>query len=201
MHSLKLQVGARTLVARCDPSLHIQAESVLRLFGDLGATGTLLQDGARIPLGWSQLSLRARDGQLVICEPHFDGDPLAELREDITRTLSVLVDQTAITQRLGVATQPTAFHQHLTVAFGVLAQPQLLLERKRPPLLDDSGWYIGPMEPGETECVTMRVYELLRIRPALVSVLALPTGSLVTFDGDSITTVLDELDAELWKPS
>jgi hypothetical protein len=203
VHSLRLQVGDLTLVARCDPALHIEAESVLRLLGTIDATGNELHDGSQIALGWSLLSLRARDGVLVLCEPAFDGNPFVELREDITQTLSVIVDQSALVQRLGVASQPTAFHQHVTVTHGALAEHRIVLERREPTSPADSGWHLGPMTMPVVDAGsgTMPVYALLQVRPALLAVLALPTGSLVTFDGDAIVAVLDEHCTELWQAS
>jgi hypothetical protein len=46
----------------------------------------------------------------------------------------------------------------------------------------------------------MRVYQLLHRRPVVLSVLALPVGYLAAFDGDSIETVLDTNDHNLWQP-
>jgi hypothetical protein len=132
VHSLKLQLGSRTLVARCDPALHIEAESVLRLLLEIESHGKPLREESLIPLGWSRLSLRARGDELVVCEPRFDGDALAEVNEDITRTLSVLVDQAALTQRLGTASQLTAFDRTITVACGVLDQRRIYVERREP---------------------------------------------------------------------
>jgi hypothetical protein len=190
--SLKLHLGARTLVARCDPSLHFEAESVLRLVGELESSGNVIADGARIPLGWSRLSVHTRGDDLVLCEPQFDGDPLADVRDDITQTLAVLVEQASFVQELGTASQPTQFDDELTVACGVLAEPRIYCERR------EAGWYIGPRDrEGELDCVNLRVYELLELRPAVLRVLALPVGTLVAFDGDVIETVLDASDRDL----
>ncbi len=196
MQRFELKVGARTLVARCDPALHVQAESVLRLFGMLARQGSL-HEGARIPLGLSQLTVRQRDNQLVLYQPRFDRP--AELTEDITPALSILADQAALAQQLGVAIQPTSFSQRMIVAVGSLTHDAIYLERNQP-ADDDSGWYIGRSdEPGEVECEHRYVHELVRERPAVLRVLGLPSGYLVAFDGDTITTVLDTRDQDLWQ--
>ncbi|MEO8706155.1 MAG: hypothetical protein ABI867_39360 [Kofleriaceae bacterium] len=197
MPSLTLPLGAR-VIATCDPSLDFEARSVLQLFEEFESTGSPILDGRSIPFGWSQLSVHARGDDLILCEPRFDGDPFVEVSDDITQTLSVLVDQAALVQRLGVASQPTAFHDEIVVACGALDQPRIYCERS------ESGWYIGRSDAdaeGEVECETLRVYQLLQRRPALLAVMALPVGTLVAFTGDSIEAVLDERDTDLWHPS
>ncbi|HEU0033533.1 MAG TPA: hypothetical protein VFQ53_23035 [Kofleriaceae bacterium] len=200
---MKWQVGARLLVAKCDPALHYHAESVLRLLDELDAAGCRLDDGTHITLGWSRLSLRAEAGQLVVCEPRFDGNALVETRDDITRSLAILVEQSSLVSHLGVASQPTAYDQWITVAVGALDQPRCYAERQHTDDPDDSGWYIGPSDPSklEVECERIRAYELLHRRPALLPALALPTGYLIAFDGASIEAVLDDADCDLWHPS
>ena len=195
-----MNIGARTLVACCDPALHIQAESVLHLLGELAEHGSL-REGSRIRLGLSQLTVRARDNQLLLLQPRFEAD-VRELSDDITQTLSLLADQAALAQQLGVAIQPTSFDHRMVVACGALAHAHIYLERSEPTDDNDSGWYIGPAdEPGEVECEHRRVYELVRERPALLRVLGLPSGYLVAFEGDAIKTVLDTRDQDLWAAS
>lgn len=210
MPRLKLHLGACTVVARCDPSLFLEAESVLQLLERLESSGSSIVHGTQVPLGWSQLTIRARDERrgsddkddLVLCEPRFDGDPTTELREDITQTLAVLRAQATFVQKIGAASQPTAFDREVTVACGVLHQRRIFAERREPASEHDSGWFIGPRDlPGDVECTTLRVYELLHHRSALLSVMALPVGYLVAFDGDDVETVLDTHDRDLWATS
>jgi hypothetical protein len=186
-----MPLGTR-VIATCDPALDLQAESVLHLFEEIEAMGSPILAGRSIPLGWSKLSVHARGDDFVLCEPRFDGDPFVEVSDDITQTLSVIVEQTAITQRLGVASQHTAFHDEVVVAVGALDLPRIYCERS------ETGWYIGPRDhEGVLDCETLRVYQLLQLRPAVLSVLALPVGYLVAFDGDSIETVLDAANTNL----
>ena len=199
MQRFELRVGARTLVARCDPALHLQAESVLRLLGMLARQGSL-REGSRISLGLSQLTVRARDNQLVLYQPRFDRP--AELSDDITPALAILADQAALAQELGVAIQPTSFSQRMVVACGSLAHDEIYCERGEPVDGSDSGWYIGRSdEPGEVECEHRFVHELVRERPAILRVLGLPSGYLVAFERDAIITVLDANDDDRLTPN
>jgi hypothetical protein len=179
-------------VAHCAPELALQAESLLHLIGELESCGPALADGARIPLGWAQLSVRAHGEDLVLCEPRFAGDPFVEVDEDITQTLAILVEQSALAQRLGVALEPIAFDATVFVACDALAEQRIYAERR------SEGWYIAPIvDREELECEPLRVFELIARRPSLRSVLALPTGFLVSFEGDAIDTVLDDRDDRL----
>ena len=183
----------RRAAPRCAPELALHAESLLQLLGELESCGPALADGARIPLGWAQLSVRAQGDDLVLCEPRFAGDPFVEVHEDITQTLAVLVEQAALAQRLGVALEPIAFDATVFVACDALAAHQIYAERR------PEGWYIAAIDGDreELECEPLRVFELIARRPSLSSVLGLPTGFLVSFDGDEIDTVLDDRDARL----
>ena len=189
-----LQLGGRRVVARCAPELALHAESLLQLLGELESCGPALAEGARIPLGWAQLSVRAHGDDLVLCEPRFAGNPFVEVHEDITQTLAVLVEQSALAQRLGVALEPIAFDATVFVACDALAEQRIYAERR------SEGWHIAAVVPArardreELRCEPLRVFELIARRPSLRRVLALPTGFLVSFDGDEIETVLDDRD-------
>jgi hypothetical protein len=60
---LKLHLGACTVVARCDPGLVLEAESVLQLLERLESSGSSIGHGTQVPLGWSQLTIRAREAK------------------------------------------------------------------------------------------------------------------------------------------
>ena len=56
-----------------------------------------------------------------------------------------------------------------------------------------SEWYLGPVdaEPGE-ELISVYQFQLLKLRPALLEVVTLPTGYMAVFDGDVLKAIVTD---------
>lgn len=190
MKPLTAQIGPKTLIVKCDEENRDRGDWLLaylqRSFRDKPGE---LRDGFKIQFGWSILSLRQQDAGLVICEPNYQGNPFAEWRDDISCTLRVQGEQLEI---LAVAEvedgMPASFQDRIAFGKGCLSERRIFLFRSKDRPEGDSGWYIGLRDGPEQQPAyeTMYVYELLRLRPALLQVLALPPEYMVTFDGDHI---------------
>lgn len=64
----------------------------------------------------------------------------------------------------------------------------------------DSGWYIGPVneEDNIEELEAFYAYQLLKIRPELIKVLASPFEYMIIFEKEEIQAVLNENDKDIW---
>jgi len=190
MERLAVEMGAKTIIVRCDVALRPQAEWLLGYIREtFGSDGGQLRDGFKLQVGWSILSLREQNGKLVINEPNYYGDPFTECHDDISCTLRVQVEQNAILQLAEVDDAvPALFQDKVVLAKGCLDEKRVYLERTKNSPPGDSGWYIGPAAGGKRKPAleAIYVYDLLKERPALLQVLALPPGYLVVFDGDKI---------------
>jgi hypothetical protein len=200
-----LRVGDVELVASCDDTYARPARSLLEAVASFHGKGKGLADGVTVQFGWSLLTLRRRGDELRVCEPDFDGNPLSEVREDVTCTLAVLVEQAVVVNRLDVEPVEVRFDETVLLARGCLAERRVYLERSEPEA-GDSGWYVGPVDSPAPEqrpenFEWLRVYELLGRRAPLLQALGLPTGYLVVFDGDQIDAVLDEDEQDVWAAS
>jgi hypothetical protein len=190
MERLAAQIGAKTIIVRCDAALRPQAEWLLAYVRKtFGPDGGKLRDGFKLQVGWSILSLREQNGQLVISEPNYRGDPFTEWHDDISCTLRVQAEQNEILALAEVEEGvPALFQDKVVLAKGCLEEKRVYLERAKDPPPGDSGWYIGPVADDEQQpkLEAIYVYNLLKSRPALLQVLALPPGYIVVFDGDDI---------------
>ena len=66
----------------------------------------------------------------------------------------------------------------------------------------DSGWYIGPVEDNDNpELYALYAYQLLKIKPEIIQVLALPYDFMVVFEGNEIKAVLNENDVDVFNGS
>lgn len=185
-----------TLVLHCQDRFAVQAESLLDAIKSFAGNGVGLKDGVRIQMGWSLLCLKQRDTELVVCEPNFDTNPFSE-REDVTTTLKVLLEQSILLQRLGVAPLDFRFDDKIVMANGCLAEQNVVLTRSEP-TPGDSGWYICGMRNDVTELEAIYTCQLLHTRPAFLQVLSLPAEYMVVFDGDQIEFVLNPAAEHLW---
>jgi hypothetical protein len=103
-------------------------------------------------------------------------------------------------QRAGVEPEDVTFQDKVVLAKHSLSAEQLYLERCEHTEAHDSGWYISRRDAldQDTEFEALWVYQVLRQRPVLASVLALPVGYLVLVDGNTIEAVADPDNNEVW---
>lgn len=193
-------VDGKELVVHCDRSLEPLARRLLDQIAQLSEKGKGLADGVTIQTGWSTLRLKADGSKLVVNEPDFDRNPLRSTKPDVTHTLKVMSDQQHVLDRMHEKGDPAHFNEKVVAKNGVLTEDQIYLERIKTKSRGDSGWYIGPLEdadgekkmPSPDELEAISVYRLLKLRPAVLQVMALPPGYLAVFSGDDLVSVIDE---------
>lgn len=161
---------------------------------------TTLAPGKRLQLGWTVLTCVQEEGGLILCEPDFDNDPNV-LRRDITRSLVTIAEQNAVVKRVGVAPLDTRFDDQVLALRGFEQHPSILMRRDMP-RPGDSGWSIQPLgiDPPSDPALWQSFVScaLLRLKPALLRALGLPSGYMVVFEGDEIVGVSDPGDNEVW---
>jgi hypothetical protein len=85
------------------------------------------------------------------------------------------------------------------IAFGVGKAQKIYLERSNGSYPGDSGWYIGPADMSKPDGYqSVKVEQLLQVRPHFAALLALPVGTLAVIDTAGIGAVLNASDAETW---
>lgn len=177
-----------------------QADWLLGLIERIQHEGTILKNAAKIQVGWSVLTMREQGNEVVILGPDFDGNPMLDTTEDLSLTLSVQAQQNDVLNRLRLEGRAALFQDKIVTARGALERERVYIERSGDPPKGDSGWYLGLVETdqGAGQLEAYQIYEMLRLRPALMQALALPTGYLVVFEGDDIAAVLNKDNIDLW---
>ena len=156
-----------------------------------------LKDGLEIPVGWSSLIAKEDAGthRLVLHEPDFAGNPLEDVRPDVTTTLALHSTQLWLAKQMKAAFSRTTFRQKVAVVPGCLSEERLVLLRTAGTRFeDDSGWLVfpdGPEGPSQTEREhhVMYAFEIMKQRPVLVQALCLPVDFMARFKGDTLDSV------------
>jgi hypothetical protein len=201
MNAYYADIGdGRRVTATCSDSVSKQVQWVLELLVRLGRERDLLKDGARIRVGWVILTLRGQGADLAILAPAFDRDPFHDLTEDLTVFLSVQAKQNDLLRLLGLDGEEVSFQDKVVTAKGALIASHVYLERTSDRARGDSGWYVGPSDDSAKPATLEGhlVYELVSLRPALLPILALPSGYLVVVAGEEIQAVLNEKNVDVW---
>ena len=160
--------------------------------------------GDCIEFGWTRFVLREEGGEIVVRAPDFERDPFRDTTDDLSLSLEIQTEQNSVLRRIGEVGHAARFWEKIVFARGALQESRIYLERAAGSPADDSGWYIGPVEKMDSTSIDLaacRVSDLLRLRRPLMSVLAVPPGYLVVFDGDAIDAVLNGNDVDVWSPS
>ena len=199
------QIGSQIVVAECGDDLADQANALLDTLEQLHTRGPALRNGTSIEFGWSPLELRARDSELIVCEPDFAGDPFRDSRPKVDDTLRVLRDQVLVGKRIGVEPVAAYFSKKVIIAMDSVYAYRVYLERKSPAFEDDSGWYVGEVSPGqqagsnEPKDYDQRyIYEFLVLRRELMPLFALPCGYLAIVAGETIQALFDSNGKDVW---
>jgi hypothetical protein len=215
-----------TLRLHCDNRLAEQAEWLMTMVEQFGSTEAL-EDGTTIELGFSILTLVADGTTLDVCEPDFDNEPFERVVDDVSRTLWVLLMQNEIIVSTGTAELAAVprFDDTIILEKGVLEADHIYLERMSEDDDDDddleedndedgeirdSGWFCGIVgsdegEDGDDEAQMENfeakyIYELLKHRPTLLSVMSLPVGYAAVFEGDEVEEIFNDEGESIWTP-
>jgi hypothetical protein len=194
----------RELVVECDARLRESAEALFSQLRALSNGGYPLNAGSTVRYGWSILTLRAETDSLRVCEPAFDQDPFNEMCPTLDNTLKVFEEQAQLVGRAGVGEVSVLFSDEAFVRNKALEASDLFLKRQQPAGPEDSGWYIGNMDSievddSENSSEVVRIFELLRRRPAILQALTLPPEYLVVLRGDTVSEILDKDGINHWQ--
>jgi hypothetical protein len=207
MITLKSSKASKPVEVRCEDNLREQGQWLADTIAEFEARGRALDDGVAVQVGWTTFVLRQQpEGSLRVCEPDYAADPFKTLRPEVTTSLTVLVAQMDLVRAMLTEPMPCRFDQKLVVRKGALDEARIFANRQ-PPNGDDSGWYIGPAHDGRPapppkaeDLESMRLYQLLQRRPAILYAMALPPGYTVVWNGHTIEALADPQGQNQWHP-
>ena len=185
-------IGDKTFIALADECFAMQVEG---LFGFLNEVeNDRLIDGFSIQVGWSIYFLDKREDGYHIIVHDYTRNPFEDMTDDLTISLWIVLNQVSFVKSLTIEGELMRFCDKIVAAKNVLELDHIYLERTKDCEKGDSGWYIGPIndEDDTEEYEAFYAYELLKLKPALIQVLTLPSGYLVIFEKDELKAVVNE---------
>jgi hypothetical protein len=200
MKDFTADVLNKNLVVRCDENFSAQADWLLQTVKEIGEKNGGLKDGETIRLSWTIIKVKETDTEFILCEPDFAGNPFENTVESVNLSLLILAKQNDVLNKLKITGEPVLFSDKIVYDNDCLSKKRIYLERLSDVSNGDSGWYIGNAEDNseKTELKALYVYQLLSIRPELMSVLSLPSEYIAIFDADKIEAIVDSNNINMW---
>lgn len=212
LQELKAPLEGAELVARYHHGPHPQpqlldqaSETLFRGIMEAQAKGLGICDNAVIPGNWMHLTLRKKGNELIVCEPDFTKNPEEVLIEDVSTTLQIMVLHDLMAKLVRTPPLRCSSFDTVTIGKGSMTEEYVVLEREGEPHGGQTGWVLNFMDPARAQKVdTVKAYlwsacyEIMKARPAMVRLLALPVGTRAYFKGETLMDVQDASKKSLW---
>jgi hypothetical protein len=200
MKNFTTKISNKNLIARCDENFSAQADWLLQTVKEIGEKNGGLKDGETIRLSWTIIKVKETSAEFILCEPDFAGNPFEHTVENVNMSLLVLAQQNDVLNKLKITGEPVLFSDKVVYDNDCLNKERIYLERLNDVSEGDSGWYIGNAEDktDKSELKALYVYQLLTIRPKLLSVLSLPSEYIAIFNADKIEAIVDSNNMNMW---
>lgn len=197
MKEIKMTLMDKLIIMTAEKELEPQMESLFMIIENLNSDEII--DGLSFQAGWSIYYLKEMEyRQFTVLSPDYSNDPFEGVTEDLTIALWTQLEQVHFLRKLNIEGLSIKFSDKIILSKGVLELENIYLQRKGNVEQEDSGWFIGAVEEDDnTELYAMYAYQLLKIRPELIQVLALPNDYMVIFEGKEVKAVLNENDQDV----
>lgn len=201
MEKFEKIIMGKTIIVIAEKELEPQIENLFTILEKVDCDKLI--DGFSLQVGWSVYYLHEKEtGNFILTTPDYSKNPFEDITEDLTLALWVQLEQGHFLRKLSVDGLSIKFSDKVILTKGVLELEKIYLQRTGEVEEGDSGWYIGPVEDDETtELYALYTYQLLKIKPEIIQVLALPNDFMVVFEGNEIKAVLNENDVDVFKGS
>lgn len=200
MKKFEKSIMGKTIIVTAEKELEPQVEILFDILEQVERNKLI--HGFSLQVGWSVYYLHEREtGNFILTTPDYSKNPFEDITEDLTLALWVQLEQGHFLRKMNVDGLSIKFSDKIILSKGVLELEKIYLQRNGDVEKGDSGWYIGPIEDNNTELYALYAYQLLKIKPEIIQVLALPNDYMVVFEGNEIKAVLNENDVNVFEDS
>ena len=190
-------INGKLFIVTVESYLKEQAEGLLNIISK--TEFNKFKDNFTIQIGFTIFILKEVEEGFIILSPDYSKNPLTNITEDLTTALCIQLEQVTFLKKLNLVGETISFQDKVICAKGVLEVDNIYLERSGECEKGDSGWYIGPVDESKEneELEAYYAYEIIRKRPSITKVLALPSKYMAVFNKDRLEAVLDENDIDI----
>ncbi len=176
-----------------------QAEALLEIISGINCSD--YKDGYRIQIGFSIFTMYKNENGYSILAPDYSKNPLTDNTEDLSAALIIQLEQGMFLHSVGLEGEQVSYLDKIVCNKGVLDTDKIYMERTDGYKKGDSGWYIGAVEGNNQseELEAFYAFQVIKSRPSIIKVLALPSGYLAVFNGDELEAVVNERNEEIYR--
>lgn len=198
MKNFEKSMKDKAIIMSAEKELEPQIEKLFTILK--GIHSEKIIDGFTFQVGWGVYYLHEKENRVfIITTPDYSKDPFEDKTEDLTLALWVQLEQVHFLRKLNISGLSIKFNDKVILSKGVLELENIYLQRMGNVEQGDSGWYIGAVEDSDsTDLYALYAYQLLKLRPEIIQVLALPEDYMVVFENKEIKAVLDENDEDVF---
>ena len=171
--------GHPDVLVSANPTYRSGAEWVLGYFEQQIRSGVVFRSGENVQIGWMTAVLEAAgSGELEVLEPEFGSLPIKWVR-GVNSTVRHLMIQKEVCDQLGVEVAYPSMRQSGIVSPSFLSDHEEFELSREKPRGNDSGWIFCERGYSGSSGTLCSLYQIASAVPAVIPLLALPSGSVV----------------------
>ncbi|WP_206911959.1 hypothetical protein IGL98_000227 [Enterococcus sp. DIV0840] len=195
MREFKQKIGNKEFIATVEKELEPQLLSLFYILKNMNEEELI--NGFSFQIGWSIYFLEEiNKDSFVILTNDTSKNPFEDKTKDLTLALWVQLEQGHFLRKLNLEGKSISFSDKIILQKNILTFDTMYMQRSSDVELGDSGWYIGSIEEdnSEEDLYALYAYQLLKQKPEIIQVLALPDEYMVIYENNEIKTVMNEND-------
>ena len=187
---------------------HDTTEDIVKLFektlSEQEENYNIIGDNKIIQIGFNFYKIKKVKDEFQIFAVDYNKNPFKDFTDNLTLSLDIMKNQLLITKKTGlISDEAISFQDTIFVKKTALKSNNIYFEKQVKKNDNDSGWYMGSLDDKDKsnnpdDYITIKLYELLNICTAGISILNLPVGALVIIKNNEIVGICDSNNKEVY---
>ncbi len=161
-------------------------------------------DKFNVRLGFTVFTVIEKNDMYIITSPNYIGNPKKEITPDLTPSLQILLEQTFLINKLAIKGESVFFNDVILIYDEFWKEEKIQMQKipHNSNNSDLSGWIISKLGETKIDSTKMKkcyVFDLFKLRPALLKALVLPTNYKAVFIGNEIQAVFNDENVNILK--
>ena len=199
MIKITKNINGKVLIINVESYLKEQGEALINIISKIEQNKII--NKFKIQIGFTIYTIIKEIEGFTIYSPDYNKNPFLDITNDLTIALWIQLEQASLLNKLKIEGEMISFQDKIVCAKGVLDLDNIYLERIANYEKGDSGWYIGAIDEDNSgnELEAYYAYQMIKLRPSIIQVLALQSGYMTVFEKNKLKAVLNEDDIDILK--